>query len=203
MTSPKASLAIKPPQRQRGHARVESLLEAAGLTFAEKGYDATTMTQIALRAGASIGSLYQFFPTKELVAEALLERYSQTLADRLLAIRERAGSGSDTQFARRLLCLLLEFRRDHPGFVSLSEAHNLPVAQVLAIRNSLRGTLAEILAVRAPGQSAARLRDAAFVVLHLMKAYVTLSTEPGIGPRKSVLAELQHLLCLELADLAA
>jgi len=50
----------KAPRRARGHARVASLLEAASAEFAEKGYEATTMTAIAARAESSIGSLHQF-----------------------------------------------------------------------------------------------------------------------------------------------
>jgi AcrR family transcriptional regulator len=65
----------KAPSRARGHARVASLLEAAGAEFALKGYEATTMTAIAARAKSSIGSLYQFFPTKEQVAGTLFEQY--------------------------------------------------------------------------------------------------------------------------------
>ena len=56
----------KAPKRARGVRRVEELLDAGAVLFAEQGYDATTMTQIAQRAGASIGSLYQFFPSKDL-----------------------------------------------------------------------------------------------------------------------------------------
>lgn len=201
MAPPKANAAIKPPQRQRGIARVDSLLEAAGLSFAERGYDATTMTEIAARAGASIGSLYQFFPTKELIAEALLDRYSQTLYDRMRVLRESVDTGTDEQVARRLLRILVEFRRDHPGFVSLSEATNLPLALVLAVRNHLRDEIADILAVRAPAQPAARLRAVAFVTLQIMKSYVFLSVEPGIRPRKSVLDEHERLLVLYLGSL--
>ena len=201
MAPPKANAAIKAPQRQRGHARVDALLEAAGLGFAERGYDAATMTDIAARAGASIGSLYQFFPTKELLAEGLLARYSQTLFDRMRVLRESVDGGTDVQVARRLLRVLRDFRRDHPGFVSLSEATNLPLARVLAIRNRMREAIMEILAMRAPAATAARLRSAAFVVLQLMKSYVALSVEPGIKPRKSVLDEHELLLVLHLGSL--
>jgi AcrR family transcriptional regulator len=201
MAPRKANVAIKPPQRQRGIARVGSLLEAAGLSFAEKGYDATTMTEIAARAGASIGSLYQFFPTKELIAERLLDGYSQTLFDRMRVLRESVDTGSNEQVARRLLRVLLEFRRQHPGFVSLSEATNLPLTLVLAVRNQLRDAIAGILAVRAPAQPLARLRPVAFVVLQLMKSYVGLSVEPGIRLRKSVLDEHERLLVLYLDSL--
>ena len=64
-----ASLQPKMPKRKRGIERVEALLDAAAATFLEKGFDAATTSEIAERAGASIGSLYQFFPTKESVAD--------------------------------------------------------------------------------------------------------------------------------------
>ncbi len=63
------------PQRRPGQARVASLLEAAAAIFAEKGYAATTMAEVATRAGAQIGSLYRFFPNKDILANALLERF--------------------------------------------------------------------------------------------------------------------------------
>src|SRR5882672_3892273 len=65
----------KMPRRRRGDIRVAALLESAAATFAEKGYEAATMTEIAARADAAIGSLYQFFPSKEALAAALLRRY--------------------------------------------------------------------------------------------------------------------------------
>ncbi|HWY97272.1 MAG TPA: helix-turn-helix domain-containing protein, partial [Steroidobacteraceae bacterium] len=68
-------LMAKAPKRARGMQRVAELLDAGAVLIAEQGYDATTMTQIAERAGASIGSLYQFFPSKEVLAEALFGRY--------------------------------------------------------------------------------------------------------------------------------
>jgi len=39
------------PKRARGKQRVAELLQAAAEVFAEKGYEATTMTEIAARAG--------------------------------------------------------------------------------------------------------------------------------------------------------
>jgi len=54
----------KAPRRARGVQRVTELLDAGSTLFAQKGYEATTMTEIAQLAGASIGSLYQFFSSK-------------------------------------------------------------------------------------------------------------------------------------------
>lgn len=63
------------PMQDRGKARVEAILDAAELAFAEAGYDGATTEDIAARAGASIGSLYQFFPNKRALFDALSARY--------------------------------------------------------------------------------------------------------------------------------
>ena len=50
----------KAPKRARGVQRVAELLDAGAALFAENGYESTTMTQIAERAGASIGCISSF-----------------------------------------------------------------------------------------------------------------------------------------------
>lgn len=69
----------KKPQQERSIQRLEAILEAAVERFLEKGVVETTMSEIALRAGISIGSLYQFFPQKAAVIKALHERFSAQL----------------------------------------------------------------------------------------------------------------------------
>lgn len=56
---------------------VARLLNATAQTLAERGLDGTTTNHIAERAGVSIGSLYQYFPDKESLIEALLTRMGQ------------------------------------------------------------------------------------------------------------------------------
>ena len=62
-------------------------MAAAAALFLEKGFDATTMTEIAARAGASIGSLYLFFPTKAVLAQSLLTGLAEALSVRLDALQ--------------------------------------------------------------------------------------------------------------------
>ena len=50
------------PQRRPGRLRVAALLEAGAAVIAERGYEAATMAEVAARAGAPIGSLYQILP---------------------------------------------------------------------------------------------------------------------------------------------
>jgi len=67
----------------RSQATVEALLEAAAQVFAERGYAGCTTNRIAERAGASIGTFYQYLPNKEAAAVALLERHLEETSRKL------------------------------------------------------------------------------------------------------------------------
>lgn len=65
----------KQPIQNRSKVTVDVILLAATQVFEAHGYAAGTTNRIALRAGVSIGTLYQYFPSKEAIAVALLERH--------------------------------------------------------------------------------------------------------------------------------
>ena len=53
----------------------DSLVANARDLFAERGYERTTLAQVAGAAGVLTGSLYHFFPSKSKLLEAVLESY--------------------------------------------------------------------------------------------------------------------------------
>ncbi len=63
------------PTQERAHATVDAIIEAAGQLLVGKGRAAVTTNAVAERAGVSIGSLYQYFPHKEAIFQALQERH--------------------------------------------------------------------------------------------------------------------------------
>jgi AcrR family transcriptional regulator/transposase-like protein len=63
------------PQQKRGQQRVEKILVAAAEVFAEAGFAAATIQQIADRANTAVGSIYQFFPDKLAIFHALLKEH--------------------------------------------------------------------------------------------------------------------------------
>src|SRR5688572_25334848 len=63
------------PKQTRGQRKVEHILRSAEALFAEVGFENATTNAIATRAGVSIGSLYQFFASKEAILHAMTERY--------------------------------------------------------------------------------------------------------------------------------
>src|SRR3974390_2228618 len=99
MSSDPETTVARTPKRARGKQRVAELLQAAAAVFAEKGYEAATMTEIAERAGAAIGSLYQFFPSKEALAEALFDRFAERWAASFACVEERAPGRSARELA--------------------------------------------------------------------------------------------------------
>src|ERR1700760_4255769 len=118
--------AARAPRRARGQLRVEALLAAAAEVFVAKGFDAATMTEIAAQSESSIGSLYQFFRTKEAVAEALVRAQVDALWMRLGGLAERASALATPELAHALAVCLVEFRADHPSFATLIERPGPP-----------------------------------------------------------------------------
>jgi AcrR family transcriptional regulator len=110
------------PIQKRGERRVEGLLEAAAAIFAEVGYEAATMRDIAERAGASIGSLYQFFPNKEVVARAIKTRYCQELKEvwaNLVAVSARTPA---IRLIDQILNVTIKLSQEHPAIIRLIDA---------------------------------------------------------------------------------
>jgi AcrR family transcriptional regulator len=200
MASQKSSDLRRAPQRQRGHERVAALLEAAAGCFVEKGYDATTMTEVAARAGAAIGSLYQFFPTKEALAHALLEQYAQALYAELGKFATQSADWDTNELALRLSTFLVTFRRRYPAFEKLVESGPVPAADGMSIRRRLRAELQALLARRAPHRSVEDMHAAAVVVQQMMKAAIAIQTEPGMPGRQAAQSALQHAMQLYLHD---
>jgi AcrR family transcriptional regulator len=62
----------EPKRRRRKDARPSEIVEAARLTFLDKGFAATRVEDIARRAGVSKGTVYLYFPTKEALFEGVV-----------------------------------------------------------------------------------------------------------------------------------
>jgi AcrR family transcriptional regulator len=70
------------------NASAEEILKAALELFSRQGYGATTMRQIAEKAGTSLGNVYHHFRNKEEIFATLLDRYFQVLLDPQLKLNQ-------------------------------------------------------------------------------------------------------------------
>jgi AcrR family transcriptional regulator len=115
----------KKPQQERSVAMVATLLEAATRVFVKEGYAKATTNRIAAAAGVSVGSLYQYFPSKDAIAVELLRRYRDGLVE---LVGSRLGSVTRATFAsvvRELIGSLLRAEGINPAL------HRVLIEQVL------------------------------------------------------------------------
>jgi AcrR family transcriptional regulator len=107
------------PVQQRSAARVERMLEACANLIDEVGYDGVTTTLIAERAGVAVGSLYQFFPDKRAVVQALttrnLDRFMELIGQRLAS----ANLGHWWDAVDLVFDAYIEMYRQVPGFTQI------------------------------------------------------------------------------------
>ena len=69
----------KMPSQERSRKTMAAIYEAATNIFASSGYAEATTDQIAQRAGVSIGTLYNYFPSKESILYGLWEKHVQEI----------------------------------------------------------------------------------------------------------------------------
>jgi AcrR family transcriptional regulator len=78
--------------KRRGSRTRSKILEAARESFAQKGYDATSVAEICSRAGVTKGGFYHHFPSKQALFLDLLERWLEGLDGQLVAVRNGAAT---------------------------------------------------------------------------------------------------------------
>ncbi len=71
------------PRQARSRVTVRRILDAASGVLQERGYDGFTTNRIAEAAGISPGSLYQYFPNKDAILNAMVAEYGDWLAHRV------------------------------------------------------------------------------------------------------------------------
>jgi AcrR family transcriptional regulator len=69
----------KIPRQSRSQATVDAIVEAATRILRSEGFERTNVNRVAELAGVSVGSLYQYFPTKEALIGAVATRLSQRM----------------------------------------------------------------------------------------------------------------------------
>ena len=174
-------------------------MAAGAAVIAEKGFEAATMTEIAARAQASIGSLYQFFPTKELLADAVHDAQLEALTGMLDELREQAPGRTTAELAEALFDRLPLFLDAHPAFMILADRRQLDHERKRVTRALLRERIADLLTQASPPLPPGRARILATVILHLMKAAMVLQGTEDEPLRSAALSELRAMLKVRLA----
>lgn len=184
------------PRQERGRARVAALMAAGAELFAEKGFSAATMTEIAAKAGAAIGTLYLFFPTKDALAQAILADHADELSAMLEGLRNACDGQSASVIADRLFAALGDFVARHPAYSALLD---LPGdgAWRKTVRLQRRQQIAALFSGAVPPVPDEKAERLAIIVPQLMRIPITMSGEKRM--RDEVLAELRLMLTQHLS----
>ncbi|MBB5961155.1 TetR family transcriptional regulator [Planomonospora venezuelensis] len=104
------------PTQRRSARRVERMLDACADLLDEIGYEALSTTRIAERAGVAIGSVYQFFPDKRAITQAVTRRHVERFMSRIgrRFLSEDYGGWWDAVDA--IIDEYVEMHRTVPGF---------------------------------------------------------------------------------------
>ena len=102
----------KKPKQPRSAVTVEAILEAAIRILRQDGWPAVTTTRVAMRAGVSVGSLYQYFPNREAIAAAIVRRRARDLLGTALQADVAGAADRDAVLLRLMQAFLREKQRD-------------------------------------------------------------------------------------------
>jgi AcrR family transcriptional regulator len=97
----------KAPRQARSRATVDTILAAAARVLVKDGFERTTTNRVAEAAGVSIGSLYQYFPSKESLVAALVTAHVDEMRGLVLAALEEVRVLPLRPAARRMIELLV------------------------------------------------------------------------------------------------
>lgn len=104
----------KRPRQARAQATWEALVEAAAQLLAQDGLARLTTNAVAARAGVSIGSLYQYFPNRDALMLALIERQQAQQAAALASAFARLPAADLRASVALLIRAAMEQQRANP-----------------------------------------------------------------------------------------
>jgi len=181
------------PIQERGEKRVAELLQAAAAIFAEVGFEAATMSDIAERAGASIGSLYQFFPNKEAVTQAVMNRNYQALKELWASLVAVSAKTTTSRLVDQIFNLTIRAVEERPSMIRLVDAPRSTYPAV-DIREALRQQLVELFLTRKPRMSPIKAHRYAEITVQILRALLWLYRDIEPPEREALVPEIKSAL---------
>jgi len=131
----------KSPVQARSAASVDAILEATIQVLLEVGKERLTTTKVALRAGVSVGTLYQYFPNKSALLRAALKRHLDEVTNAVeLVCKEQHGRTLREMVTALITAFLQAKMRDAKTSIALysvgSDVDGASIAQETGIRST-------------------------------------------------------------------
>ena len=191
------------PSQRRGRERVRRMLEVADRLLAEEGAAALTTTRVARAAGVSIGSLYQYFPDRDGIVEALALGYMAELEELMAGLAEAAEAERFEDPAGEILDAFAAAFRARAGFRELwfggLRTEELRDA-TRPTRHVIAAELARVLAAQAPGADPERIAAVARMTVLVGDGLLREAFRLDPGGDETLLEEGRRLLRGYVAD---
>jgi AcrR family transcriptional regulator len=172
---------------------VARLLDTAASVLAERGYEAATMTEIAQRAGTSIGAVYQYFPNKEELVRALRSKYGTEMESRWTVLEQATAASPIAQLANQFVDVMVRFMDEHPAYMTLLDAP-MSIRRDQQSRDRLRARLAAVFRTRKPALSQGDALRMANVSVQIVKSMNPLYAETKPKDREQLIREYRTVL---------
>jgi AcrR family transcriptional regulator len=104
----------KIPGQKRSRVTVAALLEATARVLVKDGYEAASTNKIANTAGVSIGSLYQYFPNKEALVAAVIDRHTEEMMELVREALVKVAQQPVEVAVRELVSIMIDAHRVDP-----------------------------------------------------------------------------------------
>ena len=201
MSRPQRAQARKMPLQERSKQTVAALLAAAAQVFADMGYANTSTNHIAERAGVSIGSLYQYFPSKDAILVALAEQHVENAFAAVLEEVRQKRDAPARELLRALVDALLRAHLKEPRLhrVIFEEAHLLDQSfrrRLEELDDRALRLARDIIEERCAELAVENPEMASFVVVHVLEGitHTTVIRHPEVLSHPEFREELFRLL---------
>jgi AcrR family transcriptional regulator len=190
----------KSASQARSRATVDALVEATARVLIRDGYDRASTNKIAAVAGVSIGSLYQYFPSKEALVSAVIERHTQELSDVVRGAMDKVARSPIEVAARELVSAAIDAHRADPKLHRVL-AEQVPrvgrLENIDAVERNGRLFFREYLQTHSDEIGMADLDLAAFIVITTVEAL----THNAVLRRPDILEEKAEVFVDEVTQL--
>lgn len=190
------------PSQKRSRERVERILSVASGIIEASGSDQLKMSEVAARAGISIGSLYQYFPDKAAIVRTLAEHYNALGRG---CIGEALEGVSTPAELERAFCELVDtyygmflaepVMRD---IWSGTQADKALCDLDLADAQANGDTLAAAMMRTAPERDPKQVKSAAFLIMHLGEATMRLAIQVGEEEGRVLVEDYKRIVLREM-----
>lgn len=165
----------KRPRQERSKVTVDTILAATARVLVKKGFDGLTTNAVAEAAGVSIGSLYQYFPSKEALVAALIEQHIEEMNSEILNELTRVAQLPMSQAVRGVIELTIKAHAVDPELHKIL-TEQVPrvgrLARLIEADNISRRMVAGILAARKDELAIVDVDTAAFLLCTSIEAIV-------------------------------